>query len=149
MSDVIERMAEGIYNAMMWAYEDGSGNVAPKWVPGGNSHAQAEARNQACAALLEQLRTVMPVRKEVWGDVEANFDNAYYTIKPSSGEFQRMERAENLTQLLQRRPPEPVTWAPETPQAAISKFDQDIARLQWLSMQGITGPEAKQLLGEV
>ena len=39
-----EKLAEIVYNKMMWAYTDGSGNNAPDWVEGGNSHAQNEAR---------------------------------------------------------------------------------------------------------
>jgi hypothetical protein len=42
-----EDAAKIIYDAMAWAYEDGSGNKCPAWVEHGNSHAQAEARAAA------------------------------------------------------------------------------------------------------
>jgi hypothetical protein len=46
----IEAMAKEIYAAMSWACANNTGDLAPKWVDGGNSHAQVEARCCAKAA---------------------------------------------------------------------------------------------------
>lgn len=59
--EATEHAAKVIYDAMIWAYEDGSGNRGPAWVEGGNSKAQDKARDAAQAAIAAMpARTVTP-----------------------------------------------------------------------------------------
>lgn len=67
----MEHVAKIIHSAMLWAYQDGSGNTGPKW-QGGNSFAEDEARQKAHRAISEALttRTVADVRKEALEEAE-------------------------------------------------------------------------------
>lgn len=55
----VERIAERIYEAMVWAAEHAEMGKPPAWVPGGNSLAQGEAR-RAAAALASMSPTLSP-----------------------------------------------------------------------------------------
>lgn len=47
----VETVAKIIYEAMEWACANNAGDLAPKWVEGGNSHAQTEARLKSASII--------------------------------------------------------------------------------------------------
>ncbi|MCK4856860.1 MAG: hypothetical protein KAT58_02725 [candidate division Zixibacteria bacterium] len=62
----IEKMAREIYGSIEWAYAADSNFIAPKWVDGGNSYAQVEARKQAQVAFDALIEAVPDLEWETY-----------------------------------------------------------------------------------
>lgn len=88
-TDAVEKLAKTIYAAMSWACENNTGDLAPKWVEGGNSFAQVEARKQATAILAaigKDVVSFIPPKPLVWGGFVCESIVGTYVISyPESG----------------------------------------------------------------
>lgn len=67
MSDLVERVAECIFEAMRWAVKNANTTQGkpPTWSPNGNSFAQEEARRAARAALEASSQRIKELEAEV------------------------------------------------------------------------------------
>ena len=70
-----ELLAKDIYRSMEWACANNTGDLAPKWVEGGNSHAQTEARSRAADILARPALPDEAALVDTVSNITNMFDN--------------------------------------------------------------------------